>query len=228
MSDKKLMNIIQIAGIIDQAEAEMLVECGVDYLGFPLRLPVHREDITDADAAMIIQGLRPPQHGVLITYLNDAKQIHQLTTFLGTSIVQLHGDISIAEIAKLKQLSPGLQIIKSLIIRENNLAELVQQLLSFAPHVTAFITDTYDPTTGASGATGKTHDWQISRKLAEASPVPLILAGGLNPQNVREAILTVKPAGVDSHTGVEDRTGRKNKELVSAFVAEARAAFDLL
>jgi phosphoribosylanthranilate isomerase len=91
--------------------------------------------------------------------------------------------------------------------------------------VDAFITDTFDPATGASGATGKTHDWQISRRLVEISPQPVILAGGLTPDNVREAILAVQPAGVDCHTGVEDASGRKDADKVRRFVAEARAGF---
>ncbi len=89
----------------------------------------------------------------------------------------------------------------------------------------AFITDTFDPATGASGATGKTHEWGISRELRALSPKPLILAGGLNPENVREAIETVRPAAVDAHTGVEDAEGRKDPAKVRAFVAAAREGF---
>lgn len=58
--------MIQIAGVIDAAEAEMLQQCGIRYLGFPLRLPVHREDLTEEEAATIIKSLAPPVSGVLI------------------------------------------------------------------------------------------------------------------------------------------------------------------
>jgi phosphoribosylanthranilate isomerase len=85
--------------------------------------------------------------------------------------------------------------------------------------VDAFITDTYDPTTGRSGATGKTHAWGVSRRLVELSPKPVILAGGLTPENVRAAVLAVRPAGVDVHTGVEGPDGRKAPRLVEHFVA---------
>ena len=63
-------DLIQIAGVIDAAEAQMLQQCGVRYLGFPLRLPVHREDLTEEEAAAIIKSLAPPVFGVLITYLS--------------------------------------------------------------------------------------------------------------------------------------------------------------
>ena len=68
-------DLIQIAGISDEAEARMLRRCGVNYLGFPLRLPIHREDISEADAAKIIGDLEAPAFGVLITYLDDAGEI---------------------------------------------------------------------------------------------------------------------------------------------------------
>jgi phosphoribosylanthranilate isomerase len=91
--------------------------------------------------------------------------------------------------------------------------------------VDAFITDTFDPETGASGATGKTHDWEVSRKLVKMSARPVILAGGLNPANVRQAIYAVNPAGVDAHGGVEHPDGKKDRELVDTFVREATDAF---
>jgi len=97
--------------------------------------------------------------------------------------------------------------------------------LNYAPLVDAFITDSWDPATGACGATGRVHDWDVSRQLAELSPKPLILAGGLGPENVRQAIIQVRPAGVDAHTGVERPDGRKDEKRVRSFVEEARAAF---
>jgi phosphoribosylanthranilate isomerase len=87
-------NLIQIAGVIDKAEAEMLLRCGVNCLGFPLRLPVHREDISENSAAKIIRQLRPPAFGVLITYLDDAEEIAAFCTSVGARIVQLHGAIA--------------------------------------------------------------------------------------------------------------------------------------
>lgn len=217
--------VIHVAGIIDQAEADMLVACGVDVLGFPFRLAKHREDLPEEAAAKIIHSLRPPAQGLLITYLAQAEEIIALCTRLGVSYVQLHGDVRAEELARLKELWPGLGIIKSLIVRGDNLAELEAQVERLAPCVDAFITDTFDPATGATGATGKTHDWNVSRRLVEASPRPVILAGGLNPGNVREAILKVRPAGVDVHTGIEGPDGRKSRELALRFVAQARAGF---
>ena len=206
----------------------MLLEEGVHQIGFPLRLALHKEDVSEAAAAGIIRSLEAPQCAILITYLTDAQEVLALCTRLGVRKVQLHSSIPVRETAKLKDLAPHLSIWKSLVVGADNLSFLQHSVQAFSPYVDAFITDTFDPATGGCGATGKTHDWDISRRLVEMSPLPVILAGGLNPGNVRNAILQVRPAGVDVHTGVEGRGGRKKRELVRAFVSEANEAFALV
>lgn len=220
-------NLVQVAGIRDAAEARMLERCGVRYLGFPLRLAVHQEDIREEAAARIIRGLAPPVFGVLITYLDDAAEIAALAAGLGARIVQIHGDIAETELAALRATAPRLLIVKSLVVGLHREEALNAMIARLSGHVDAFITDTYDPATGASGATGVVHDWAVSRRLVQASERPVILAGGLHAANVRRAILAVRPAGVDCHTGVEDDAGRKCPEKVKAFVAEAQAGFAL-
>jgi phosphoribosylanthranilate isomerase len=221
-------DLIQIAGVIDAAEADVLQRCGVRYLGFPLRLPVHREDLTEKQAAAIIKSLAAPAFGVLITYLDRASEIAAFCDTLGTRIVQLHGEIERDELKRLRILDPNLTVIKSLVIGMRDDRALEAMLRELTPFVDAFITDTFDPNTGASGATGKTHDWRVSRRLVELADRPVILAGGLTPENVKRAILEVRPAGVDSHTGVEDTSGRKSREQVEKFLSEANEAFEIV
>jgi phosphoribosylanthranilate isomerase len=220
-------NIVQVAGISGKAEAEMLVECGVDFLGFPLGLDVHNEDISEEGAGEIIRSLLPPHFGVLITYLSTAHDITSLCETLGASIVQLHGQVAPAELVRIREARPGLRILKSIVIHEGeeNPTGAIDEMSAL---VDAFIIDTFDPATGASGATGKTHDWRLSRRIAEYSPRPVILAGGLTPENVGDAIRQVGPAGVDVHTGVENADGDKDRGRVQAFVARAREAFAIV
>jgi len=217
--------LIQVAGVIDQAEAEVLVACGVRFLGFPLRLPVNAEDLTEAQAARIIRALPPECCGVLITYADTADEVLALCRDLGAGAVQLHGPIAAAELARIRAAAPALGMIKSLVVGEPSSRGLRQTVEAAAPHVDAFITDTFDPATGASGATGKTHDWAVSRDLVALSPRPVILAGGLTPDNVADAVRAVAPAGVDAHTGLEGADGRKDPERLRRFIAEAKAAF---
>jgi len=221
-------NLIQIAGIIDEEEARLLIDCGVEYLGFPLRLPVHKEDLSEENARKIISAFPENVRGVLITYLDKADEIIEFVNFLNVGFIQLHGEIELSEIKKVKTVLPDLKIIKSLIVRGDNFNLLEKEIQLFENDIDFFITDTFDPKTGATGATGKTHDWEISRKIVELSSKPVILAGGLNDKNVYDAIKSVKPFGVDSHTGVENSSGRKDKEKTQRFLSEAKRAFDEL
>ena len=154
----------------------MLRQCGVRYLGFPLRLPIHREDLTEDKAAAIIKSLAPPVFGVLITYLSEAREIAAFSHALGARIVQVHGDIDSDELKRLKTLDPNLTVIKSLVIGMRDDKALEATLSELSPFVDAFITDTFDPKTAASGATGKTHDWRVSRRLVEPADRPSKLA----------------------------------------------------
>lgn len=214
-----------VAGIIDMAEAELLIECGVDALGFPLVLDHHTEDLTVREASAIVERLGDRAHFFLITYLEAATGIGSLCRELGVSTVQLHGDVAVDEIKTLREQFPEIAVIKSLIVRDGNADELEHAVSLYEPVVDAFLTDTYCPTTGATGATGRSHDWSVSRSIAELSEKPLILAGGLRPTNVYDAITTVQPAAVDAHTGLEGPDGRKHADLVAAFVEQAHAAF---
>jgi len=94
----------------------MLRQCGVRYLEFPLRLPVHREDLAEENAAAIIKNLAPPVFGVLITYLSEASEIADFCHALGARIVQVHGDIDRDELKRLRIFDPNLTVIKSLVI----------------------------------------------------------------------------------------------------------------
>jgi len=216
---------VQIAGVIDRAEADLLVACGVEWIGFPLRLAHHREDLADADAAGIVRALPSHVRAVLITYLTSASEIAALADLLGAAAVQLHADVRSDEIARLHELAPRLLVIKSLVVRPGGADALESSARALAPLVDAFLTDTFDPETGATGATGLTHDWSVSARLVAATARPVILAGGLRPSNVATAIARVRPAAVDAHTGVEGPDGRKRRDLVEPFVVEAKRAF---
>lgn len=232
----KMKRLIQAAGVRSVEEARMLAGCGMTHIGLPLRLPVHKEDVSEEEARTICEAVsHAGAQSVLITYLTDPTETLSLCRFLGVGGLQLHGAMPLAAVRELRQAAPWLFVIKSLVIGmgevgmgknvEQAEAALTALAREHAPYVDAFLTDTFDPSTGASGATGKVHDWAVSRRLAQALPRPLILAGGLAPANVAEAIAAVRPAGVDAHTGLEDATGAKDPELCRRFVAESLRGF---
>ncbi|PWB12997.1 N-(5'-phosphoribosyl)anthranilate isomerase [Acinetobacter sp. AM] len=220
-----MKNIIQIAGIKDAEEAKMLIEEGVDWLGFPLRLPSGLDDISEMNAKKIISELPENNKGILISYLTNADEIIEFCDYLGVHGVQVHGDISLSEMIKLRKNAKKLFILKSLVVKENNFDELLEIIDQMSPYVDMFITDTFDPKTGAKGATGKTHDWNVSKKISEYAKKPLMMAGGLSNENVSDAINFVRPHSIDAHSLVEDESGRKSREKIKLFVQKAKQSF---
>ncbi len=231
-----MRDVIQIAGVIDRDEAELLAGTSVEFLGLPLRLKDGREDLSEAEARTIVDALDGRVEAVCITYLDRATEIAELCDRVATPWVQLHGPIPAGEVAELRRLRPALSILKSLIVspagvagtRRELDAAIDEELANFSDLVDGFLTDTFDPASGRTGATGMVHDWTVSRGIVERSPRPVILAGGLTPDNVASAIRQVRPAGVDAHTGLEGADGRKELPLVERFVREAREAFSWL
>src|SRR5690606_12944148 len=117
----------------------------------------------------------------------------------------------------LRSLLPGVIIIKTVHVTGE---EAVFKARDYAPAADMLLLDTAHE--GRIGGTGVTHDWSVSARIVEASRVPVILAGGLNPGNVADAIERVGPAGVDANSGLEHGDGRKDFEKIKAFVNAAR------
>jgi phosphoribosylanthranilate isomerase len=161
---------------------------------------------------------------VLITYLHVPGEVDALAREAGMEAVQLHGPAAPEELAGLRRLEPGRFLMKSLVVGRGGPGDVFREMAAAAPHVDAFLLDTFDPATGACGATGRVHDWAVSRALVERSQRPVVLAGGLTPDNVARAVRRVGPAGVDAHTGLEEASGRKSEALVRRFVERSRVA----
>jgi phosphoribosylanthranilate isomerase len=165
---------------------------------------------------------------VLITYFNSHEQIVTAVNKTGVRSLQLHGPIEVKEIIKARNLLGDILLIKSLPIAINispreAKRKAFQILGHLEDYVDCFITDTQTIVKGELrfGATGVGHPWQISQDIVKESKRPVIIAGGLNPENVRDAIRTTKPFGVDVHSGVEDiqsskRASHRTKSMILA------------
>ena len=126
---------IHVAGVIDLAEAQLLIDCGIRYLGFPLVLDHHKEDLTIDAAVAIVSKLRNHATFFLVTYLNKARAICELCDALSVDMVQLHGQIDHEQIQLLRQEAPKLRIIKSLIVRGGNAGPLIDEVQRYAQPV---------------------------------------------------------------------------------------------
>jgi phosphoribosylanthranilate isomerase len=213
---------VQIAGVSTADEALAAAAAGADALGFTVRLPTGLHDgLTEAKARSIIAALPPFVASVAITYLESAREAIELCRYLGVSTLQLHGDFPARELSMLRVGLPHLKLIRAVHVTG---PEAIAQARALQRDADAIILDTYDRVTGRRGATGKVHDWTVSRALVEQVATPVILAGGLTPENVAEAIRTVRPWGVDVHTGVEDADGTRNLERMRRFITAAKRA----
>jgi phosphoribosylanthranilate isomerase len=212
---------IQIAGVSTLEEARRLAAMGVDGLGFTLRLPsgVH-DGLTEDGARAIIAAMPPLISTVAITYITDTAEAIAFCRTLGVNTLQLHAPVARGVISDIKMAAPGVKIIKSVHVIDQGSVDVA---LRAAEEADALILDTYDAATGRHGATGKTHDWRISRRIVQCSPKPVMLAGGLTPGNVAAALEAVRPWGVDVHTGIENADGTRNWEKITAFVRAVRA-----
>jgi phosphoribosylanthranilate isomerase len=211
---------VQIAGVSTLEEALECERCGVDALGFTVRLPTGVHDgLTEAKARSIVAALPPFIATVAITYVDNARETVDLCRYLGVDTLQLHGEFPTQDLPLVKVGLPNLKVIRAVHVTGR---EALAKARSLERHADAIILDTYDAASGRHGATGKTHDWSLSRQIVEQSRVPVILAGGLTPDNVEEAIKTVRPWAVDVHTGVENEDGTRSFEKIREFVQRAK------
>ncbi|MCA1961410.1 MAG: phosphoribosylanthranilate isomerase [Desulfomonile sp.] len=229
MSNRTLQNPclwppgIQVAGVSTLAEAVFCHDVGVDAVGFTLELPTGIHDGLTADKARdIISRMPGDLMPVLITYLQSADAAIGLTKFIKARAVQFHGGIKDDELAVFRGHCPYVKTIGRVTVTGES---AILDGERFMPLLwDAVILDSFDPATGRRGATGLTHDWSVSARIVKRAAVPVILAGGLTPENVGEAIAKVRPDGVDVHSGVENPDGSRSFRKIRRFAQAAREA----
>ncbi len=199
---------IKICGITNLEDASFAAECGSDALGFNFYSKSPRY-VTPESAKGIIERIPDGITKVGVFVNHDALEVKKTVEFCGLDLVQLHGDESSEYCCQF----PSALLIKAFSPRgEGDLREL-----SSYP-VRAILVDAYDPL--RYGGTGKRSDWRIAVKVKETHL--LIIAGGLNADNIREAIEIVSPHAVDINSGAESSPGRKDPEKVRKIVEIVR------
>lgn len=216
---------IQVAGVSTLEEALFCKSVGVDAIGFTLGLPDGPHDgLTPEKSEAIVSRLPSGLLPVVITYVNRADDACELATIARAGAIQFHGGISEEELILFRRSCPDVRTIGRVTVIEE---KSIEKAASFKPPLwDAIILDSLDLRTGRRGATGLTHDWSVSAKIVKTASVPVILAGGLNPDNVAEAIRKVRPHGVDAHTGLEDKNGTRSFDKIKAFAEAALEVFE--
>jgi len=202
---------IKICGMTELVRAREAVAAGVDALGF-IFAPASPRRVEPELAREIIAALPPFIDAVGVFVNEEAGVIRDIAQYCGLTLLQLHGD----EEPDFCRRMP-LRVIKAIRVGEHSSAA---DLAAYRGCAGAFLLDTFHE--NMAGGTGRSFDWQIIARLAP--PAPVVLAGGLNPENVEAAIAQVQPFAVDFNSGLETAPGRKDYELVSRAVAAVRRA----
>lgn len=205
---------VKICGITQAEQASAIAQLGATALGF-ICVPASPRYIAPAQIQAIVDHLKVRSHtGQLVdrigVFVNAAMEdIVQIATTTGLNGVQLHGTESPQFCDQLRQALPKVEILKALRIQDS---ETLEQTRCYAGWVDTLLLDAYHPQ--LAGGTGKTLDWQALKHFHPACP--WFLAGGLNPDNVLNALSQVNPAGIDLSSGVEQAPGDKDLAKVSS------------
>jgi phosphoribosylanthranilate isomerase len=200
---------VKICGITNREDAIGAMEAGADALGFVFYSKSPRY-IAPRAAAEIIASLPPFISNVGLFVNASAQEVRQIIERTGIDTLQFHGEESAEDCAPFLR-----QCIKAFRIAD---AESLQQLAAF--HTRAWLLDSFVP--GEQGGTGVTFNWALAKQAVSLNR-PVILAGGLTPENVQEAIRQVRPYAVDVSSGIESTPGKKDLNKVRSFIQHAKS-----
>jgi len=200
---------IKICGITNLEDALLAVDLGADALGF-IFYPKSPRCVAPGDAREIIAQLPPFVVSVGVFVDEEAAVVQGLAVQVGLDWIQVHGQESPDYC-----LSLGRRVIKGFRIKDES---SLKDLEPFQGAVQAFLLDTYKK--GQAGGTGETFDWRLAREAQRYGQI--ILAGGLTPDNVDQAIKVAQPQAVDTASGTEAAPGKKDPEKLRAFFSAVR------
>jgi phosphoribosylanthranilate isomerase len=204
------MTLIKICGITSLEDARAAIDAGADALGFNFYKPSPRY-ITPQRAREIIEQLPESLMSVGVFVNEESQSVTDIANEAAITALQLHGDESPAYC---QALVADHFVIKTLAVSADFESRTVAEY-----KVQAIMLDTRDNV--LRGGTGRVFDWSIARRVRQLAP-QLFLAGGLSPENIEEAVETVRPYAVDACSALEDSPGKKNHERVRVFIEKVR------
>ncbi|HUV02910.1 MAG TPA: phosphoribosylanthranilate isomerase [Desulfobacteria bacterium] len=208
---------VKICGITNKADAQLVVESGADMLGMIVDVPVETpRKLRIDEAEKIAKEIGNAIAIVAVLCPRTVDEVEEVVRRIEPFGVQLHGFESNELLKSVREALPEVNVIKTVHVAEDG---TIHGVMPEEDYVDFILLDTFSD---RIGGTGRKHSWAKSREIVEQSTVPVILSGGLTPENVAEAIEAVKPYGVDVASGVETSGGRKSKEKVLEFVRNAR------
>lgn len=208
------MTRAKICGITRERNLAIAVDAGADAVGFIADVSVDTpREIDPTDVADLVAATPPFVTSTLVTMPESPGRAVELAQAINPDAVQFYGDFG-ADDVRFVRAETGAKVIPALDYDERDRA------LELSAAADAVLLDS---TEDGAGGTGETGDWEATRKLARELSAPVVLAGGLTPENVRRAAETVEPYAVDVASGVEADGGTKDHDAIRTFVREAAA-----
>ena len=213
MSRRPRVKVCCIGGV---AEAELAVRHGAAALGLVSRMPSGPGVIDEEMITEIARTVPPGVATFLLTCLEQAAEIAAQQRRCRTGTVQLCDRVADRDYAALRRELPGIGLVQVIHVTG---PESVDEAMGLAHEVDALLLDSGNQALAVKqlGGTGRVHDWRLSRRIRDAVPVPVYLAGGLSAANVRRAIDEVDPFGLDLCSGVRS-DGRLDETKLAAFM----------
>ncbi|PKN99153.1 MAG: N-(5'-phosphoribosyl)anthranilate isomerase [Chloroflexi bacterium HGW-Chloroflexi-4] len=220
--------ITQIYSIQTVEEALECIKAGADRIGVAIDTGVSLPaQVSEEKCRQIFDAIGNKAVKVLIAVTKSGEEVYGPLTRLRPDIIHICGNEYFATpdfVKKAKQLCPGVEVLQAIPMTG---PEAVDQAVYYAEFCDMLILDSVDPKIAGIGAAGITNDWGLDAEIVNKVACPVILAGGLGPDNVAEAIRVVRPYGVDSFTKTSDKlpdgSSKKNPEKVRLFVQNAKA-----
>jgi phosphoribosylanthranilate isomerase len=215
--------LVQIFEVQTAGEAAALVRLGVDHIGVLVGDGAFPRELSIAQTKAIFAAVPAGHRRVALSLSVDLEQVIRVVERTQPDIVQMQAEIdefSVAMTRDLKARFPDTMVIRAIpVIDERSIGTAA----TYRGVADFLLLDTYDSGSRQFGALGRIHDWNLSRRIVDEVGIPIILAGGLDPDNVAMAITAVQPVGVDSKTRTDRPDGRgKDLAKVKAFVAAAK------
>jgi phosphoribosylanthranilate isomerase len=211
---------VKICGLMEPEDVKEMCKAGVDMIGVIVDAP-SRRSVTSVRAMKIFALVPKSVLKVAVIVNKNVDDAVRIVHELNPNYLQTNSSLSATELKEIKDVTgvkimavvgvpPRVEDPRDIITRAQKISKIADFVLIDTEHG------------GAGGGTGLVHDWNVSRSVRETIDRPLILAGGLNPNNVRAAIELVKPYGVDVASGVESAVGKKDQNLVGKFIQASK------
>ena len=211
---------VKICCISSIEEAKNALKLGADVLGLVAKMPSGPGTIEDDLISRIVKSIPPETPTFLLTPKTNPYEIIEHQRLTGTNCIQLVDAVKIEDYTILRENLPNIQLIQ--VIHVTSEAS-IEEAKRYAEVADMILLDSGNPNLEVKelGGTGRVHNWELSRKIVESISIPIFLAGGLKPENIREAIKTVRPFGVDLCSGVRT-DGKLDLEKLGMFFTAIR------